>query len=175
MPKVVLSIPKLGVKPGGFEKNKEIYVMSFSADLRAADESRLPEVIAAYNETLPNVMPEIANQALLKYVLMAVSNTFQRIRPDQPVSLTGSGILLYPHLDPKGLLANHFVILEDDEGKRRLGKLLENLFSNANQGACAPMGKQFPGQVLHRGNRDRSTLGQASEQLADLLQFQLHA
>ena len=41
--------------------------------------------------------------------------------------LSGSGILLYPNLDPGGLLANHFLIVESDEGKRRLGKILDDL------------------------------------------------
>lgn len=132
MPKVVLSIPRLGVKRGGFEKRKEIYVMSFTSDLNKSPGARLPDVIAANNETLPNVVPKIQDQALLRFVLMAVSNTFQRIQPDQPVSLSGSGILLYPNLDPKGLLASHFVVVEDDEGKRNLGKMLESLFGNSD-------------------------------------------
>jgi hypothetical protein len=129
MPKVVLSIPRLGVKRGGFEKRKEIYVMSFTSDLNESPSAKLGTV-AANNETLPNVVPTIQEEALLKFVLMAVSNTFQRIQPDQPVSLSGSGILLYPNLDPKGLLASHFVVIEDDEGKRNLGKMLESLFGN---------------------------------------------
>jgi hypothetical protein len=132
MPKVVLSIPRLGVKRGGFEKRKEIYVMSFTSDLNKSPTARIPDVIAASNETLPNVVPKIQEQALLRFVLMAVSNTFQRIQPDQPVSLSGSGILLYPNLDPKGLLASHFVVIEDDEGKRNLGKMLESLFGNSD-------------------------------------------
>jgi len=130
MAKVVLSIPRLGIKRGGFEKKKEIYVMSFTSDLNSSAAARLPDVIAANNETLPNVVPAVQGQALLRFVLMAVSNTFQRIQADQPVSLSGSGILLYPNLDPKGLLANHFVVIEDDEGKRNLGKMLESLFAN---------------------------------------------
>jgi hypothetical protein len=130
MPKVVLSIPRLGVKRAGFEKKKEIYVMSFTSDLNPSPEARLPEVIAANNETLPNVVPQAQGKALLQFVLMAVSNSFQRIQPDQPVSLSGSGILLYPNLDPKGLLANHFVVIEGDEGKRNLGKMLSNLFAD---------------------------------------------
>lgn len=130
MPKVVLSIPRLGVKRGGLEKRKEIYVMSFTADLNPPAQPRLPEIAAANNETLPNIMPDVQGQALFRFLLMAVSNTFQRIQPDQPVSLSGSGILLYPNLDPKGLLANHFVVIEDDEGKRNVGKMLTSLLGN---------------------------------------------
>lgn len=134
MPKVVLSLPKLGVTGGGLEKKKEIYVLSFVADLAPppvdADgkpEPKLPEIIAAHNETLPNVVPELASDALLQFVLVSVSNLFTRIKPNQPVSLSGSGILLYPNLDPHGLLASHFVVVESDAGKRNLGKLLGDI------------------------------------------------
>ncbi len=37
MPKVTVSIPKLGVHPGGIEKNKEIYVIGLAADMRGAE------------------------------------------------------------------------------------------------------------------------------------------
>ncbi|MCG8457947.1 MAG: hypothetical protein MI919_16845 [Holophagales bacterium] len=130
MSKVVLSIPKLGVTNKGWEDNKEIYIMSFVGDLRPVDAPRVTEAISAYNETLPNVVPSVAEEALMKFVLLAVSNVFQRVRADQPVSLSGSGVLLYPALDPNGMLASHFVVLEDDHGRRHLGKLLENLFAN---------------------------------------------
>lgn len=132
MTKVVLSIPRLGVKAAGYERNKELYVLSFTSDASGTNgASKLPEVIASHNETLPNVVPDIQEQALMKFVLMSVSNTFQHIRPDQPVSLSGSGILLYPNLDPQGTLANHFVVMEDDRGKRNLGNLLKRLFGNS--------------------------------------------
>ena len=128
--KVVLSIPHLAVKPAGFERNKELYVLSFTSDGNNTGSSKLPELIAAYNETLPNVLPGIQKQALMQYVLMAVSNTFHHITPDQPVSLSGSGILLYPNLDPNGMLDTHFVVVEDDQGKRDLGRMLNALFND---------------------------------------------
>ena len=129
MTDVVLSIPRLGVKRGGWEKNKEVYVLSFASD-ENLQRPKLPDVIASHNETLPNVVPEVAKQALMDYVLVAVSNTFQRIRPDQPLSLSGSGILLYPNLDPGGMLVSHFVVMEDDQDQRNLGGLLAQLFKN---------------------------------------------
>ena len=130
MSKVLLSIPRLGVKSAGFERRKELYVLSFTADGNKTTSSKLPSGIAANNETLPNIVPDIQKKALMQFVLMAVSNTFQHITPDEPVSLSGSGILLYPHLDPNGLLANHFVVIEDDQGKRNLGRLLNSLFED---------------------------------------------
>jgi len=112
MPRVVLSIPELGVCAGG---NQEIYVISFAADLHHTGQPKAVDAIAAYNETLPNVVPEIQKEALMQFMVVSVSNMFERIRPDQPVSLTGSGIILYPGLDPKGLLASHFAIIECDK------------------------------------------------------------
>lgn len=131
MSKVVLSIPKLGVTERGWEHDKEIYVISFTSDLaKVSDAPKLPDVIAAYNETLPTLSPALMKSAIMQYVVMAVSNVFPRIRADQPVSLGGSGILLYPHLDPKGLLACHFMIVESDDATRRLGKVLQGIMSN---------------------------------------------
>lgn len=113
MPKVTVSIPKLGVHPGGIEKNKEIYVIGLAADMRGA-ENREQAFIAAANETLPNIMPDIATLDAMNWVVASVSNVFERIRHDQPPSLSGSGIILYPNLNPKGMLALHLVIVESD-------------------------------------------------------------
>jgi len=130
MGKVAVSMTELGVTEKGWEREKEIYVLSFTSDLRAIDAPRIAEGIAAYNETLPNVIPDISQEALMKVVLMAVSNTFQRIRANQPVSLSGNGIILYPPQDPEGMLASHFVIVEDDEGTRNFGQILEDLLAD---------------------------------------------
>ncbi len=130
MPKVILSIPELGVTEKGWETNKEIYVISFAADLNITGKPKMSDVIAAYNETLPNVVPSLQNEAALQYLLVSVSNTFTRIRPDQPVSLSGSGILLYPNFDPKGLLASHFIIVESDQETRDISKLLKTILGD---------------------------------------------
>lgn len=50
---------------------------------------------------------------------------FERIRADQPPSLSGDGIVLYPPADPHGMHALHFAIVESDRGTRRAGKVLE--------------------------------------------------
>lgn len=131
--RVVLCMPELGVRPGGWERNKEIYVMSFVSDISPIGHGvKMPDVIAAYNETLTNVAPGIMQAALVRCLFLSVSNIFPRVRPDQPVSLSGSGIILYPDLDPNGLLASHFLIVESDEGTRNLGKVLDNVVSDPN-------------------------------------------
>ncbi|MBZ0100726.1 MAG: hypothetical protein K8I65_01030 [Thermoanaerobaculia bacterium] len=131
MAKVVMSIPKLGVTNRGWEACKEIYVLSFTADLNPPSAPKVQEVIAAYNETLPNVAPAAVAHAGMNFLLTTASNVFPNVRADQPLSLSGSGILLYPNLDPNGLIANHFVIVESDEGKRDLGKLLDATLSDS--------------------------------------------
>lgn len=129
MPKVVVSIPELGVTRKGIETEKEIYVIALVADLRDSG-SREQTFTAAYNETLPNIMPELAGMDALNWVLVSVSNTFERIRDDQPLSLSGSGIVLYPNLDPNGMLALHLVIVESDRGRRNLGKVLSGILDS---------------------------------------------
>jgi len=132
MPKVVVSIPKLGVKAKGTEKGKEIYVLGLAADNSRSDKIRQESFpIAAYNETLPNIAPEIMSHSFLNYFICSASNIFERITPQQPVSLSGSGIILYPNLDPEGLLALHFVIIESDYKTRNLGKVLNDLFTDS--------------------------------------------
>jgi hypothetical protein len=131
MANVVASLPELGVNYGGWEKNKEIYVLSVAADLRGLAGKGFPEIAAAHNETLPNVVPAIMGDAAMKWMLISVSNVFQRVQRGQPVSLTGSGILLYPKLDPGGMLALHFLVVESDAGQRNLGKVLGDILADA--------------------------------------------
>ena len=130
MPKVVVSIPELAVTSRGWEREKEIYVLGLSTDLRGADSTRKDAPIAAYNETIANVAPAVQEAAALQWVVAAVSNVFPHVRPDQPVSLSGSGILLYPNLDPMGMLAVHFVVVESDAGKRDVGNILDRLLED---------------------------------------------
>jgi hypothetical protein len=130
MASVVVSIPELGVRGKSIERNREIYVLSLAADNRGADPGRNEVPIAAHNETLPNVAPGLQKHAALQFVLCMVSNTFPRIRKDLPLSLSGSGILLYPNLDPKGLLAMHFVVIECDQKTRDLGRTLDGILGS---------------------------------------------
>jgi hypothetical protein len=125
MPKVYVSIPKLAVKSGG---DQEIYVVALACDQRGEDAGRIPNLfINATNETLPNISPDLINTPLMKWMCVSVSNIFSPVSPSQPVSLSGRGIVLYPGLDPKGLLALHFVVVECDSDHRDVGRLLANL------------------------------------------------
>ena len=135
MPRVTVSIPQLGVTEKGWEKNKEIYVIGIAADLNSS--SKLDEdPIGAYNETIPKIAPEISKISSMRWFVASASNVFNRIRADQPVSLSGSGIILYPNLDPNGMLALHLSIVECDEGKRKTGKILNEILGDANTTAA---------------------------------------
>jgi hypothetical protein len=130
MPRIMVSIPALAVTGRGWEKNKEVYVLALATDLRGADPGRNDGPVAAYNETLPNVAPEIRGAAAMEWVVLSVSNVFTRVRPDQPVSLSGSGIILYPNLDPQGMLALHLVVVESDASTRDLGRILSEILDD---------------------------------------------
>ena len=68
----------------------------------------------------------------MKLFVVAVSNTFHHIDKDQPVSLTGDGIILYPPADPNGMLGLHFAVVESDKKARDVGSVLKTLFADAD-------------------------------------------
>ena len=136
METVTQSIPKFGVTEKGWETNKELYVLGFVTDNRGL-EDRSQKFIGAYNETLPAISPALEGTALAQRVHVSASNVFRRVRADQPVSLSGSGIILYPNLDPKGHLAAHLLVVEHDEGVRSLGRMLESLVNDSDLNAAA--------------------------------------
>ena len=130
MPSVVVCIPELQILGKSVERKREIYVIGLATDNRGKDPKRGEAPIAAYNETLANVAPEVQKAAVLQYALISVSNIFPRIRKDQKISLSGSGILIYPNLDPMGMLATHFVVVESDAGTRNLGNMLDGILND---------------------------------------------
>jgi len=87
-------------------------------------------------------MPNRENPGVLKWIVASVSNVFHWVRPDQPPSLSGSGIVLYPNLEPKGFLALHLSIVESDAGARSAGKALQGILGHdAVKGAVGGMTK----------------------------------
>jgi hypothetical protein len=61
---------------------------------------------------------------------MSVSNVHERVTPEYEVSLSGSGIILYPPLDPQGFLGATVFVIESDQKTRDIGKLLGDLFQD---------------------------------------------
>ena len=125
--KVYATLPNIMVTGKGFEKKKEIYVISLASDLHGESNHR-PPALGATNETLLEMTPDI--NAAMKFFVVAVSNIFEGITPKQPPSLSGDGIVLYPPSDPQGMLALHFVIVESDKKTRNVGKVLQAIFGD---------------------------------------------
>jgi len=119
---VYASLPKITVLKGGGEVRKEIYVLSFAADLNSKLKKRQPAVGAA-NETIDRLTPEGSD-----FFVLSVSNVFEGIKNKIPLSLSGDGVILYPPRDPKGMLGLHFAVVESDQGTRDLGTLLGSIF-----------------------------------------------
>ena len=115
------------LEPRKFKLDREIYVISFASDLRGVSNHR-PKAVGASNQTLQDLTPDV--DAAMKIFVVAVSNIFYHIDKDQPVSLSGDGIVLYPPADPQGMLALHVAIVESDRKARDFGALLKKIFSN---------------------------------------------
>jgi hypothetical protein len=122
--RVYATLPKVTVTKKG-ERTKEIYVVSLASDTHGASNHR-PLAVGSDNETLRTATSGIS--AAMEVFVVAVSNVFTKIKPKQPLSLSGDGIVLYPPADPAGMLALYFAIVESDHGKRNTGKLLEGIF-----------------------------------------------
>ena len=138
--KIAITMPSLGVTAKGLEKNKEIYVLGLAADLNPEARSGGDECVGALNETLAAIVPNRQGLGVLKWIVASASNVFHWVRPDQPPSLSGSGIVLYPNLAPEGFLALHVSIVESDAGARRAGAALEGILGHdAVKGAAEGM------------------------------------
>ena len=123
---IYATLPELHVTEKGREKKKEIYVISLASDLRGQTADR-EEPVGAENEPISGMSPDI--DASMDYFAVAVSNVFTGIRADQPVSLSGDGIVLYPPADPAGMLSLYFVIAECDQASRDVGGVLDTILS----------------------------------------------
>lgn len=89
-------------------------------------------MIAAHNERLSQVLPDRGMAALLRFMHSIASNTFQRVSPDQPVSPSGRGIILYPNSNPESVSVNHFVVTESDKGNRELIRHIEGSINHTD-------------------------------------------
>jgi hypothetical protein len=130
MARVLACLPRLEAR-GSFERNKEVYVVSFASSANAGPGAATAPTIGSNNETLARLVPDLMDHSAMQWVVPAVSNVFTRVRRGQPVSLTGSGIILYPNLDPGALLGLHFAVVESDAGTRGAGKVLGEVFNAA--------------------------------------------
>jgi hypothetical protein len=126
MPKVFASLTNLESLKGG---NKEIYAISLSTDGRGGVD-REQNIVSAHNEQITRIAPEIIELDALKWMIASVSNIFERVKPGSPALILGDGIILYPELDPKGILGMHVAIMESDSGHREFGKRLKTVLDS---------------------------------------------
>lgn len=61
---------------------------------------------------------------------MAASPIYRNITVENPVSLSGSGIVLYPNRHPNGYLMVHVFVIESDKGAERITDLISKLAQN---------------------------------------------
>lgn len=130
MPKLVVSIPKLGLSPTA-DDARELYVLAFASDSNIK-ENHEAEIVGGSNLSLETMVPGIAGNDAMNYMLASVSNIFPVTRSFPLASLTGSGIILYPNVDPKGFFALQFFVIESDDNHRRFGEKLEMVLKDEN-------------------------------------------
>lgn len=128
MSKLVVSMPKLGMSSKA-DDARQLYALAFASDLNI-HENKEAEIIGGANKNLPELAPEIAGKDAMNFVLASVSNIFPVTHSFRFASLSGSGIIIYPNLDPKGFFALQLFVIESDDNHRRLGEKLKKVFSN---------------------------------------------
>lgn len=128
MPKLVVSVPKLGLSARARD-SRQLYVLAFASDLNIRKNSDA-QIIGGANKDLSSMLPEDSENDALDFMLASVSNIFPVSRSFPQASLSGSGIMLYPNLDPKGFFALQLFVIEDDSNHRRFGERLEKVLED---------------------------------------------
>lgn len=128
MPKLIVSIPELGLSPTA-DDSRQLYVLAFASDLNIG-ENRETAVIGAANKSISALAPDLANRDAMNFLLVSVSNIFPVSRSFPRASLSGSGIMIYPNLDPKGFFALQLFVIESDDNHRRFGEKLKKVLTN---------------------------------------------
>ena len=154
--RVAVSIPHLVVTKGR-EKKKEIYVTGAVAQQRAWDGSgpgggllchHRPLKVGGSNGENGPAGSESPSRKTGRAVFC--SEIFHRVRSDEPLSLSGSGILIYPPADPGAYFGLYLAVMESDEGTRDAAKFVadtvekieahDGLKAVLDDAAMAPLG-----------------------------------
>jgi len=124
MPTLVASIPALRLLKDGLEQNKELDVLALGVDPRprAAGAPALPT--GGANADVRELAPGVVGALEGTGAFVVASQTFHRVRAEAPLPLVGSGIVLYPNLDPGGMLGLHVFVVESQSGARQVGDSL---------------------------------------------------
>jgi hypothetical protein len=128
MPKLVVSIPKLRL-PAKADDARELYILAFASDLNIK-ENKETEIIGGANKDFSSMIPPNADKDALKFMLASVSNIFPVSKSFPKASLTGSGIMIYPNLDPGGFFALQMFVIESDDNHKRFGAKLEKILGD---------------------------------------------
>ena len=128
MPKIVVSVPKLGL-PATARDARQLYILAFASDLNIK-KHKGTDIVGGANKDLSSMMPPDSDKDALKFMLASVSNIFPVTRSFPHASLSGSGIMIYPNLDPGGFFALQMFIIESDDNHKRFGTKLEKILSD---------------------------------------------
>lgn len=130
--KISVTIPELNVFRKG-ERIKEIYVAGVIMQEAEWREPRSNPVGAlCRHKELPAAGAHESGGAVF------CTEIFHGIRTR--LSLTGSGIMLFPPAEPGEYLSIHFVVAESDAGLRRSGQVLGSVFDEAGDLASVASG-----------------------------------
>lgn len=124
MPTLVASIPSLRLLKDGLEQNKELYVLAMGVDGRPRAEGAPALPAGGANADVRALAPAVVGALEGTGAFLVASQTFHRVRAAAPLPLVGSGILLYPNLDPAGMLGLHIFVVESQSGAREIGDSL---------------------------------------------------
>lgn len=128
MPKLVVSIPKLGL-PAKAHDARQLYVLSFASDMNIKQNSDV-EIVGGANKDFSSMLPANSDKDTLKFMIASVSNIFPVTKSFPQASLSGSGIMIYPNLDPGGFFALQMFVIESDDNHKRFGTKLEKVLAD---------------------------------------------
>jgi len=128
MPKLVVSVPKLGLSPKA-DDARQLYILAFASDLNIK-KNKSADVTGGANKDLSAMFPPNADKDALKFMLASVSNIFPVTKSFPHASLSGSGIMIYPNLDPGGFFALQMFVIESDDNHKRFGAKLEKVLTD---------------------------------------------
>ena len=166
---IYATLPELHVTDKGAERSKEIYVISLASDLRGQTAER-GQPVGSHNEPISGLSTGI--DASMDYYAIAVSHVFTGISEDQPVSMSGDGIVLYPPEDPEGMLSLYFVIAESDQSTRDVGSILDSILEDAD---VQELMRQVSEKTAAEGSIDSDLLSSLFSALAGAVPTALEA
>ena len=128
MSKLVVSVPKLGLSATA-DDARQLYILAFASDLNIKENSEAG-IIGGANKDLASMIPPNADKDALKFMLASVSNIFPVTKSFPHASLSGSGIMIYPNLDPGGFFALQMFVIESDDNHKRFGAKLDKILGD---------------------------------------------